>query len=145
MKYTKIYMADDDPDDRELFMSALEEVSKDLSLVMFHNGLQLISDLASPSRILPDIIFLDINMPFKNGIESLSDIRSNPLTARIPVIIYSTSNDPDLIAKTRSLGATLYAVKPSDYTKLKQLLIKTLSDNWKKPSAVAFTDNFIIS
>ena len=123
MKYIKIYMADDDPDDRELFMSALEEVSKDLSLVMFHNGLQLISDLASPSRILPDIIFLDINMPFKNGIESLSDIRSNPLTARIPVIIYSTSNDPDLIAKTRSLGATLYAVKPSDYTKLKLSLI----------------------
>lgn len=136
MKYKKIYLADDDPDDRELFVWALEEICCDFKFVSFNNGLQLISYLTAPQADTPDVIFLDINMPLKNGIEALTDIRSNPNTAKIPVIIYSTSNDPQLVKTTHSLGANLYFVKPSDFSRLKQLLQKTLSINWDNYNAL---------
>jgi len=130
MKYMTVYLADDDTDDREIFSWALEDISNDVHLATFKDGQQLINELNTAWQNKPDVIFLDINMPLKNGIEVLSDLKSNPVTSKIPVVMYSTSADPNLIATTKSLGANLYFVKPSDYTRLKKLLLKTLSINW---------------
>src|SRR5688572_8962846 len=108
-KYSyKIYLADDDADDRELFQEAIRETTPQSSILTFNDGNKLIEYLGSPGSPVPDIIFLDINMPVKNGKECLSDIRKTPRFNHIPVIIFSTSLDNRDINDTFMNGANLF-------------------------------------
>ena len=75
-----------------------------------------------------DLLFLDINMPGKSGLECLEEIRnSEGVLKEVNIVMLSTSNDPENIQKALELGATCYAVKPSSFEKLKSLLKEVLS------------------
>jgi CheY-like chemotaxis protein len=140
-----IYLADDDTDDHDFFSYALEEICSDCNLTLSASGDELLDNLRKPSLQKPDVIFLDINMPRKSGIETLKAIKADPSIRDLPVIIYSTSSNPEYIKQAKDEGACYYFVKPSDFSKLKQLLEKTLSINWSAYTVPADLFKFVIA
>lgn len=126
-----IYLADDDEDDRELFVEALHEVDPSVILTQAEDGLQLMQILGTISDALPEVLFLDINMPGKSGLECLEEIRKQDSKLKeINIVILSTSNNPENIEKALQLGATFYAVKPNRFEELKSLVKIVLQMDW---------------
>lgn len=122
-----IYLADDDVDDRELFVDALSEVDSSIILTQAKDGLQLMDILRTIKDPIPEILFLDINMPGKSGFECLEEIRKKEGSLKeVNIIILSTSNDPEDIEKALELGATFYAVKPDRFDVLKSFVKEAL-------------------
>jgi CheY-like chemotaxis protein len=126
MKSISIILADDDRDDRDLFEEAA--ASAGASAKLASNGTELMQMLATGS--LPDLIFLDLNMPEKSGKECLQEIRANDVYRYIPVIIYSTSSSRKDIDDTRALGANLYLVKPNSFGSLKAAMKAIVEKDW---------------
>lgn len=85
---THILLADDDTDDCLFFKDALEELALSVTLTTVRDGVELMRHLST--QVLPDVIFLDLNMPRKNGYECLTEIKLNAKLATIPVVVYST-------------------------------------------------------
>ena len=140
-----IFLADDDEDDRIFNADALAEITSQTDITEFTNGVELMAELHS-ERPLPDIIFLDLNMPLMDGFECLSDIREIEEFSKIPVVIYSTSFHEKDVEKLREMGATLYLQKPSSYDQLKKLLKKCLDDISTMESGMEITeiDSFVV-
>jgi CheY-like chemotaxis protein len=109
-----IILADDDADDRFIFSDALRKSGINATLTTFTHCSELIDHLQN-GLITPDVIFLDINMPKMSGKECLKKIRTELLQERIPVIMYSTSSNPEDIDETWHAGANLYVTKPFTY------------------------------
>jgi CheY-like chemotaxis protein len=121
-----ILLADDDKDDRLLFSIALEELSVPSKLATFEDGEKLMNYLFENNDQLPDVIFLDLNMPRKGGLECLSEIKQTKKLKDLPLIIFSTSNSRDMIDKAFRNGADVYIQKPSDFSQLKQVIFHAL-------------------
>lgn len=122
-----ILLADDDEADRILFKEAFSELSIKTVVKTVNDGEQLLAWLKKESNPLPHYLFLDLNMPRKNGMECLKEIRSNDKLKDIFIAIYSTSyNDRDM-EETFVNGANVYITKPSDFKELKLILYKAVS------------------
>ncbi len=115
-----LWLADDDADDCMFFKEALDELPLDSSLVTVNNGEELMRALATKSTTLPDVLFLDLNMPRKTGFECLSEIKRNEGLKSIPVIIYSTSLDLAVVNLLYEKGAHHYIRKPGEFSDLKK-------------------------
>jgi len=128
----QILLADDDRDDRFLFREALSELPIATNLETVHDGEQLMSYLSEHEDNLPDVLFLDLNMPRKNGFECLTEIKLNDKLRHIPVVMFSTSYprdvhyEQDIIKMLYKIGAQDYIRKPSNFTGLKQAIHDTL-------------------
>ena len=116
-----ILLAEDDNDDRFFFEKALKELSIPTHLTAVHDGEQLIDYLTKNSKQLPDIVFLDLSMPRKNGFECLTEIKENKIFKDIPVIVFSTSYTRDMnyeknmIEMLFKFGAQDYIRKPDNF------------------------------
>ncbi len=115
-----ILLVDDDADDQLFFLDAVSAIDKSLRCEVANNGLEAMTHLSSAS--LPGIIFLDLNMPMMNGFECLQQIKTSETLSQIPVIIFTTTNNPREAERTRSLGATQFLTKTTDFRKLKMQL-----------------------
>ncbi len=115
-----ILLADDDSDDCLFFKEALKEFSLPTDLTVVHHGEQLMQVLTNEVNKLPQVVFLDLNMPRKNGFECLAEIRLNEKLKHLPVIIYSTSFHKIVADMLYEIGANYYISKPSDITMLKK-------------------------
>jgi CheY-like chemotaxis protein len=104
-------LIDDDVDDQEIFMLALTQIGDQFNCLAVNNGYEALQQLKKQS-ILPDYIFLDLNMPRMNGKECLKELKKNDRLTNIPVIIYSTSSSLNDINDTRRLGAADFITKP---------------------------------
>ena len=136
-KYS-LLLADDDEDDCAFFKEALDELLLPTELVTVNDGVELMDLLAENlSENLPDILFLDLNMPRKNGYECLTEIKESNELKDLPIIIFSTSLDNSLIDILYDKGATYYIRKPGDFSKLKKVIGNALSisseNNFKQP------------
>jgi CheY-like chemotaxis protein len=120
-----IMLADDDDDDCFLFQEALAEISLSTELVMVHDGEQLVTELEK-ARI-PDILFLDLNMPKKDGFQCLTEIRQHERFSQLPVIIFSTSFQPDVVNELYENGAHYYIRKPSNFEHFKKVVHYVIS------------------
>lgn len=138
-----IFLADDDADDRALFYEAIRTTFLKAELSSATNGEELLKVLLETKTPLPRIVFLDLNMPIKNGHESLVAIRSHNELKTIPVIIYSTSTDPVDIQKTFEEGADFYIAKPSSFSDLKHI-IKTVVMFNRKTHIPPHKENFVL-
>jgi CheY-like chemotaxis protein len=119
-----ILAIDNDPEDIDLFVDAVKEIYPAVTCAAVYSGHEALHFLQETKK-LPDIIFLDINMPGMNGKECLLAIRSNPRYHEIPIIMYSTNtNGLDHVDFVR-LGAD-FLVKANDYASLKESLKYTL-------------------
>jgi CheY-like chemotaxis protein len=121
-----ILLADDDDDDHLIFKDAIREIDPGISCDTASDGKMLLDKLSASAR-LPDILFLDINMPLLNGFECLSRIKKNAAFSTIPVVIYSTAANDSAIETARILGADLFLSKPPDHRQLNEKLKKVLS------------------
>src|ERR1700683_2603879 len=122
-----ILVIDDDLDDVSLFQEALNKVDP---LASFHSaigGLKALEFLLGKSTIIPDLIFLDINMPEMNGWRCLTELKSTPRLMQIPVIIFSTTATKKDAEKASSLGAIGIYQKPERFEELKRLLKTVIS------------------
>ena len=127
LKETKsVFLADDDKDDCFLFEEALSEIASSVKLTMVHDGEQLMQ-LLTKRMDLPRFLFLDLNMPRKNGFECLREIKGDERLKELAVIIFSTSFQQDAADWLYKNGAQHYVRKPSDFTELKKIIQKIIS------------------
>jgi DNA-binding NarL/FixJ family response regulator len=122
-----IFLADDDPDDRLFFEDALKELGIKTELIMTNDGVELMTVLDHTVPPPPHVVFLDLNMPRKNGLECLAEIRRIQKLKNIPVVIFSTSDSPNTIDTTYSLGATYFICKPRSFDLFKKAIETILS------------------
>lgn len=140
-----IMLADDDEDDRNFFNDAISDLKISNKLTIFKNGQDLMDYLEHPDTVLPDILFLDLNMPCKTGNECLKDIRANPKFKDISIAIYSTSSSDKDIEETFVGGANIYIKKPNDFSKLKKVLNEVVNLNWQFHTSKLNKDTFFFS
>jgi CheY-like chemotaxis protein len=126
LKHLNILLADDDSDDCHFFKKAIEELLLSATLKIVHDGEQLMNYLYDNPKNLPDILFLDLSMPRKNGLECLSEIKQNKKLKDLPLVMLSTSNSKDTISKAFTIGAQVYIHKPGDFAQLKQVIYHAL-------------------
>ena len=132
MKANKIFfIADDDPDDRELFIEALRTIDPGCECITAMDGEEALSKLNDGLPQLPDFIFLDLNMPRVNGRECLAVIKKNERVNKIPVIIYSTSAEKKDMQETIHSGAAFFLQKPNRFDDLSRALENIISRDWR--------------
>jgi len=141
----KILLAEDDEDDYLLFQEALKEYEEPISLNWVKDGETLMNVLMKEITELPHMLFLDINMPKKNGFECLAEIRQHKDLKNLPVIIFSTSKDPALISKMHNAGANLYLSKPNDFRRLKENIEKAIVKDWQIQIPNSSFQGFLLS
>lgn len=144
MKNLKICLVDDDQDDREIFQEAFNDLNSGNDLSTFNNGLEVIDYLTSV-EVIPDIIFLDLNMPLIGGLETLREIRKNERLKTLSVAIYSTSSTDKDIEETLAAGANIYITKPASFSSLKDMLKKVIKMNWQYLNSELDKDNFVFA
>ncbi len=136
-----LLVADDDKDDCFLFEEALKQLPVSTRLSFVHDGNELLQHLLV-FKPLADIIFLDLNMPRKNGFTSLVEIKNNEKLRHIPVVVFSTSADRYIIDRLYQHGADFYITKPNNFDELKNLIHlaidKVAEVSTPKPSVVEF-------
>lgn len=115
-------LIDDDQDDQEIFMIALNDSGRLIDCQMASDALSGLHQLDSNPASTPDYIFLDLNMPGMNGRQCLEEIKSRPFLKDVPVVIFSTSSRPQDIRDARQLGAAAFITKPSSVHSLSRLL-----------------------
>lgn len=120
-RYLSLLIADDDPDDLMLFADAVAEISPDLNLQIVKDGDELINFLNS-AIILPNILFLDLNMPRRSGFQCLDEIKKNPVLKDILIIVYSTTANQREVDEVFLRGGDKFIRKPNSYTELKHIL-----------------------
>ena len=140
-----ILLADDDEDDRLIFKDAINEVKVKTKITMVNDGVQLMEYLQETEDDLPHIVFLDLNMPRKGGIECLKEIRNDPRLKDLSIAIYSTSASEDDIEDTFIKGANIYIKKPNDFTTLVKVLSEVITINWQYQTSDLNKENFVLS
>lgn len=141
----KIILAEDDQDDQELFMEALNATKVPSEVITVENGEELVNTLKDSAEPKPDIVFIDINMPVKGGKEALAEIKSDQELKDIPAVMLSTSNHPKEIEETFNKGANLYIQKPSSFTGFILILKKVFILHWTKALMNPVKNIFFVS
>ena len=139
-----ILLADDDEDDRLFFNDAFEEIKIQTNVNFVHDGMQLMEHLMDTNNKLPDILFLDLNMPKKTGKECLIEIKKTERLKNIIIAIYSTSSSEEDIEDTFIQGANIYIKKPSDFNTLKKIINEVVTVNWHYHTSGLNRDNFLL-
>ena len=127
-----ILLADDDPDDRMFFSDAIAALPCTTNLIMVKDGAKLMHHLLAEETVLPDILFLDLNMPFINGFQCLAEIRNHLRLKDIFIAIYSTTVNQKEVEETFTKGANLFVHKPNTFTELKLILARVFTLNLKQ-------------
>lgn len=132
-KSITILLADDDADDRLLVREAFEESHLLNTLETVEDGEELMNYLNQKGvyagKPLPNLILLDLNMPRKNGMEALEEIKADMNLRRIPIVILTTSKAEEDIIRTYDLGVNSFVVKPVTFESLVEL-VKDLGKYW---------------
>jgi CheY-like chemotaxis protein len=141
----QILLADDDEDDRLLFKDAFNELRIKTVVNTVNDGVELMRLLNQKNTTLPHILFLDLNMPRKTGMECLLEIKNTGNLKDIPIAIYSTSASEEDIEETFVNGANVYIKKPSDFGTLKKVLEHVITVNWQYQTSGLIRENFLLS
>ena len=135
-----VLLAEDDNDDRFFFDKALKEISISTQLTTVNDGEQLMIYLAENSEHLPDVLFLDINMPRKNGFDCITEIKENKKLKDFFVVMFSTfysryvNYEQEMIKKLHGIRMDDFIRKPYDFEQLKEIIHKVLIRATEKKS-----------
>jgi len=145
-KQINMLLADDDADDRFFFSTALAEMTMDSELKLLHDGVALMDYLRhAEDEKLPDIMFLDMNMPRKSGMECLKEIRAERRFDTICIVIYSTFDTDDQVDAILAAGANIYFNKPSEMEKIKDMIRQVIRIYRYYPDLGASEEAFFLS
>jgi len=140
-----ILLADDDENDRFFFKDAFSEIKIKTAVITVKDGIELLQYLQAPDVILPHILFLDLNMPRKGGMECLKEIKRDGRFDDMAIAIYSTSASEEDVEETFINGANVYIRKPSDFENLKKVLTKVITINWQYHTSGLNRDVFLLN
>ncbi|SHJ11802.1 response regulator [Aquimarina spongiae] len=140
----QVVLVDDDEDDRMFFKDAIEEVDLKTNLSLFGNGQEFLDYILLPGQSLPHLVFLDLNMPIKNGVECLEELREYERFKDLSIAIYSTSSSDEDIEDTFVKGANVYINKPNDFNQLKSVIKRVLKINWQYQTSNLSRENFLL-
>lgn len=140
-----ILLADDDIADCLLFKEALEELPVSAVLTIVHNGEELIEAITKKGNMFPDVLFLDLNMPRKNGFVSLGEIKRSTELQDLPVIILSTASDVETIKNVFRDAAHYYISKPPDFLQLKKVIYEALTLITQEGNPLPLKEKFMIT
>lgn len=136
MKPKKILLVEDSVDDQELIRMALEDSRVANEIVALSDGLQALDYLFGKGQYagrdisdIPLFILLDLKLPKINGLEVLQQLRSNPQTALIPVVILTSSNEEQDVISSYQNGVNSYVRKPVDFNQFTET-VKKLQFYW---------------
>ncbi len=121
MQYKNILLIDDDDASHEIFISAVSEISDSANCLALSSALEALEKL-SAKNILPDVIFVDLNMPVMTGLQFLTEIKKNTELKSIPVIVFSTTTHPATIMLAKEFGAHDFITKPVNFADLVNIL-----------------------
>jgi len=138
-----IVLAEDDEDDSFFFEEALKSVAPNPSFIRAKDGVEL-TELLKELPFLPDLVFLDLNMPRKNGAQCLSEIRNQQELQHLPVVVLSTSSSESIIDEMYHYGANLYVQKPNDVRSWKRVIAKVLNLDWNIQTPFSVKKNFML-
>ena len=139
---TKVMIAEDDQDDYEFFTHAIDELSLSVVITRAENGDVLLQLLDTE---IPDLLFLDLFLPRKDGRHCLREIRANKKYDLLPVIIYSSFHDPNSIEFTFLEVANIFVIKPASFNELREILKRIFSIEWKKALSYPALPDFVIN
>jgi len=145
MDLVNILLADDDEDDRQFFKEAFEEIKIQTNVITVNDGVELMNHLNKDVNPMPHILFLDLNMPRKTGLDCLLEIKQKAHLKEMAIAIYSTSSSEKDIEETFVQGANIYIKKPSDFNKLKKILEEVIKINWQYHTSGLNRDNYFFS
>lgn len=128
--YKVVLLIDDDKEDQEIFSDAIKEVDGTVRFLSEFNSDHAIGNISGMERDKPEIIFLDMNMPRLNGKQLLSNLKSDPATEGIPVVMCSTFFGDLDVREIRRLGAVHHMVKPTRFVDLCDSISKILKTRW---------------
>ena len=124
-----VVLADDDRDHGILFHHVLKQVDPSKTLTIVKDGEELMKFVMQQ---VPDLVFLDLNMPCKHGLECLQEIRNQLNLKDLPVVVYTSSTHMTDIQKSYLHQADLYMVKPFNSFHLRNALESILKMEWKE-------------
>lgn len=140
-----ILLADDDKGDCLLFKDALDELPVSANLTIVHNGEQVMEELAKSGSKLPDVLFLDLNMPRKNGYASLGEIKRSSKLKDLPVVIFSTASEQETVKNVFRNAAHYYICKPADFSQLKKVIYEAITLVTQKNNPLPPVEKFMIT
>jgi CheY-like chemotaxis protein len=126
VRHQHILLAEDDKDDQFLFNYVLETLKIPFTLTIVTDGVELMNLLSDKSNQLPDILFLDLNMPRKNGAECLIEIKKFEHLKQLPIVICSTAREDSSTVLLYENGANYYITKPDQLQQYKLLINKAI-------------------
>ncbi len=122
-KERAILVVDDDEDDRMFVKAAMQVVAPTVLVEEAEDGVVALQILHDQARRLPDLVLLDLNMPRKDGLEVLAEIRTDPALRQLVVIaIFTTATDPESVRLAYASGANAYIGKPSSLLGLQAMM-----------------------
>ncbi len=140
-----ILLADDDKTDCLFFKDALEELPVSASLNIVYNGEELIEAITDKEGKFPDVLFLDLNMPRKNGYATLGEIKRNTDLQDLPVVIFSTTSDEKSVKNVYRDAAHYYICKPADFSQLKKVIYEALVLITQENNRLQLREKFVIT
>lgn len=132
--FKNIWLADDDLDDCEIFEDVIKQILPTTSITIVPNGEELMK-LLTPANS-PDMLFLDINMPYKDGLSCLVEIRAQRHFSRLPIVIFSSANQSKIVDQSYDYGANLYYSKPTSFNQLIEGMSELFKMNWNDPFTI---------
>ncbi|WP_428232468.1 response regulator [Flavobacterium sp.] len=117
MKNTVILLVDDDDDDCELFVAAIASLNKNIITTISNNSLEALNNL-KVATVLPDFIFLDMQMPYLSGAEFINEVRKVPELSKIQVVVYSSHSHEVLQNLTKEFESVQIFTKPNNFNEL---------------------------
>ena len=140
----QVLLADDDKDDCDDFIEAFESLKIKALVQTVQDGEALMKYLNNLTNTLPHILFLDINMPKKSGLQCLIEIKKIERLTNLTIVVYSTSSSEEDIEATFLNGANIYLKKPTNLTVLKKTLSHILTLNWQYHTSNLNRSNFLL-
>ncbi|MBW4430269.1 MAG: response regulator [Pelatocladus maniniholoensis HA4357-MV3] len=129
----EILLIEDNPGDVELTKIALEDSKISVNLNVVEDGVEAIAFLRREGKYTqvphPDIVFLDLNLPKKDGREVLAEIKADEKLKRIPVVVLTTSQAEEDILKVYNLSANCYITKPVDFEQFVKI-VQSIENFW---------------
>ena len=137
-----VLFVDDDADEFYLFNEALEQSEQQVKMERAKDGNDLLKILKSGTQ--PDVIFMDLNMPYKDGLETLIELKSGNQFNNIPVVIFSTSSNITQINTCYEQGANMYVIKPETFDQITNMVNKVFALNWRTNLASPSLNDFVL-
>jgi CheY-like chemotaxis protein len=118
-----VLVVDDNEDDRMFVRDALRQVAPEVLVAELGDGVELLEYLRDRTRPFPDLVLLDLQMPRKDGLETLAEIRLDSSLRHVPVIaVFTTATDQEFVRRAYSSGANAYVGKPSTMAGLRDIM-----------------------